>query len=101
VLRTSKAQALVVLKNEPLTSRQVEFNENYQVVFEHDHVIADGAGHQGLPHDSARAVWHHLSGELRPRCADGGSTHKKAATNAARVGHMTAVTMAASSSRPS
>ena len=76
--RTNKAEAPVVMESEVLTSRHAQLDD-FTVVFEDNHVDADGAPvFKGLP--DARCQCPHwgvvVSGELRLRYADGDDIYR-------------------------
>jgi hypothetical protein len=92
--RVSKAEALVALESDVLTSRQAEL-DTYTVVFEEYHVDADGAPvFRGLPDDRCQCPhWGVVvSGEFVLRYADGQETYRAGDAYVARPGHVPVVT---------
>jgi hypothetical protein len=92
--RTSKAEAVVVMESEVLTSRQAELDD-FTVVFEEYHVDADGTPmFRGLPDNRCQCPhWGCVvRGELRLRYAEGDETYRAGDAYVARPGHVPVVT---------
>jgi hypothetical protein len=92
--RTNKADAIVVMETDVLTSRHAELDD-FTVVFEEYHVDVDGTpAFRGLPDDRCQCPhWGVVvSGELRLRYAQGEETYRAGDAYLARPGHVPAVT---------
>ncbi len=92
--RVSKAEALVALESEVLTSRQAALDA-FTVVFEEYHVDADGAPvFRGLPDDRCQCPhWGVvISGQLSLRYRDGEEIYRAGDAYLARPGHVPVVT---------
>ena len=92
--RTSKAEAVVAMQSEVLTSRHAELDD-FTVVFQEFHVDADGTPmFRGLPDDRCQCPhWGVVvSGELRLCYEDGEETYREGDAYVARPGHVPVVT---------